>query len=71
MDNSDLVSTGIVEVERNGMIHRGQYRTDGAVVTVSYGAQVRKLKMRRRDDEAYIVARLLLRDIVAEVHENI
>jgi hypothetical protein len=53
------------------MIHRGQYRTDGAVVTVSYGAQVKKLTMRRRDDEAYIVARLLLREIVAEVHENI
>jgi hypothetical protein len=71
MDQSDLASTGIVEVERNGMIHRGQYRTDGAVVTVSYGAQVKKLTMRRRDDEAYIVARLLLREIVAEVHENI
>jgi hypothetical protein len=71
MENSDLVSTGIVEVERQGMIHRGQYRTDGAVVTVSYGAQVRRLKMRQRDDEPYLVARLLLREIVAEVHENL
>jgi hypothetical protein len=29
------------------------------------------LKMRRHDDEAYTVARRLLRDIVAEAHENI
>jgi hypothetical protein len=41
------------------------------VVTVSYGAEVRKLKMRRRDDETYAVAGLLLRDIVAKLHGNI
>jgi hypothetical protein len=68
---SDLVSTGIVEVERNGMIHHGQYRTDGAVVTVSYGSRIKRVPMRRRSDEPHVIARRLLREIIAEIHKPV
>jgi hypothetical protein len=71
MMKSDLVSTGIVEVERNGMLHRGTYRTDGALVTVSYGAQVKTHRMRPRSDEPHVIARRLLREILAEVHRTL
>jgi hypothetical protein len=54
----------VVEIERDGMIRRGEYRTDGAVLTVSYGGQSRRLRIRQRDDEVHIVARMLLREIV-------
>jgi hypothetical protein len=67
MATGELVSTGVVEIERDGMIRRGEYRTDGTVLTVSYGGQVKKLRMRQRDDEAHIVARMLLREIVTEI----
>jgi hypothetical protein len=49
----ELVSTGVVEIERDGMIRRGEYRTDGTVLTVSYGGQARRLRMRQRADELH------------------
>jgi hypothetical protein len=67
MTTGELVSTGVVEIERDGMIRRGEYRTEGAVLTVSYGGQSRRLRIRQRDDEVHIVARMLLREIVTEV----
>jgi hypothetical protein len=76
MGPSDLVSTdfalaGIVEIERNGMIHRGTYRTAAAIVTVSYGGQTRQMQMRRRTDTPQGIAQMLLREMVAKVHESI
>src|SRR4029450_7490226 len=66
-----LVSTGIVEIERDGMIRRGEYRTDGAVLTVSYGGQARRLRMRQCADELPLVPRVLLREIVTEVQRTL
>jgi hypothetical protein len=71
MTTGELVSTGVVEIERDGMIRRGEYRTDGAVLTVSYGGQARRLRIRQRDDEVHIVARMLLREIVTEVQREL
>jgi hypothetical protein len=61
--------TGIVEVERDGMIYRAQYVTEGKVVTVTYGSIVKKLTMRRDTDEPSSVARQLLLKIIAGLHD--
>lgn len=71
MATGELVSTGIVEIERDGMGRRGEYRTDGTVLTVSYGGQARRLRMQQRYDEVHIVARMLLREIVTEVQRTL
>jgi hypothetical protein len=76
MATSDLVSTelaptGIVEIERNGMIHRGTYRTAAAIVTVTYGTEVRQMQMRRRSDTPHGIAQMLLSEIVATIHRRI
>jgi hypothetical protein len=63
-----LVSTCIVEIEREGMIHRGYYQTDGAVVIVRYGGQEKRLKIRQHD-EPHVIARQLLRAIIIEIHK--
>jgi hypothetical protein len=73
MTPSDLGSTefaaaGIVEIERNGMIHRGTFRTVAAIVTVSYGGQERRMQMRRRTDTPHGIAQTLLRELVAKIH---
>jgi hypothetical protein len=60
--------SGIVEVERGGMIFRAAYTTEGKVVTVTYGSIVKKLTMRRDTDEPSSVARQLLIKIIAEIH---
>jgi hypothetical protein len=61
---------GIVEAERDGKIHRARYWVDGTVVVVSYGAKVKQCGSREGED-SYAVARRLLREIVAELHDNI
>jgi hypothetical protein len=71
MTTGGLVTTGIVEIERDGMIRRGEYRIDGTVLTVSYGGQARRLRMQQRDDEVHIVARMLLRGIVTEIQREL
>jgi hypothetical protein len=76
MGLSDLGSTqsalaGIIEIEHNGMIHRGLYRTAAAIVTVTYGGQVRQMQMRRLTDTPHSIAQMLLRGTVAKVHESI
>jgi hypothetical protein len=71
MATGELVSTGVVEIERDGMIRRGEYRKDGAVLTVSYGGQVRKLRIQPRAQDLHIVARMLLREIVTEVQRTL
>jgi hypothetical protein len=76
MANSDLVSTefvsaGIVEIERNGMIHRGTYRAAAAIVTLTYGCEVRQMQMRRRSDTPHSIAQMLLQEIVAKIHQRI
>jgi hypothetical protein len=63
--------TGTVEIEHNGMIHRGTYRTAAAIVTVSYGGQERHMQRRRRDETPLGVAQKLLREMVAKAHESI
>jgi hypothetical protein len=67
MIEGKLVSTSIVEIERGGMIHRGHYQTDGAVVIVRYGGQEKRLKIRQHD-EPHVIARQLLRAIITEIH---
>jgi hypothetical protein len=67
----DFAPAGTVEIERNGMIHRGTYRTAAAIVTVTYGGQVRQMQMRRRIDTPHGIAQILLREMVAKVHETI
>jgi hypothetical protein len=57
----------IVEVERDGVVYRAEYVTDGKVVTVTYGTTVKKLAMRRDTDEPSSVARQLLLKIVTEL----
>jgi hypothetical protein len=75
MAPSDLGSTefapaGIVEIERNGMIHRGTYRTAAAIVTVSYGGQERRMQMRRRTDTPHGIAQMLMRELVAKIRTS-
>jgi hypothetical protein len=53
------------------MIHRGTYRAAAAIVTVSYGGQTRQMQMRRRTDTPQVIAQMLLREIVAGIHESI
>jgi hypothetical protein len=62
--STEFAPTGIVEIERNGTIHRGTYRTAAAIVTVSYGGQERQMQMRRRTDTPQAIALMLLRDLV-------
>jgi hypothetical protein len=71
MATGGLVSTGIVEIERDGMTRRGEYRTDGTVLTVSYGGQARRLRMRQHADDLHIVARMLLREMVTEIQRKL
>jgi hypothetical protein len=76
MATSEVVSrefapSGIVEIERGGMTHRGEYRTAAAIVTVTYGAHRRQMQMRRRTDTPFGIAQMLLRDIIAKLHEGI
>jgi hypothetical protein len=52
----DFAPAGTVEIERNGMIHRGTYRTAAAIVAVTYGGQVRQMQMRRHTDAPYGIA---------------
>jgi hypothetical protein len=68
MIEGKLVSTGIVEIERGGMIHRGHYQTDGAAVIVRYGGQEKRLKI-RLSDEPHVIAQQLLRAIITEIHK--
>jgi hypothetical protein len=67
----EFAPTGIVEIERNGMIHRGTYRSAAAIVTVSYGGQIRQMQMRRRTDTPQGIAQMLLREMVAQIHEAV
>jgi hypothetical protein len=69
--STEFAPTGIVEIERGGMIHRGTYRTAAAIVTVSYGGQEKQMQMRRRADTPQGIAQMLLREIIAEIHESI
>jgi hypothetical protein len=75
MATTDLVSTeffsGIVEIERDGMIHRGTYQAAAAIVTLTYGCEVRHMQMRRRSDTPYSIAQMLLLEIVAKIHQRI
>jgi hypothetical protein len=68
-DAQDDGMAGIVEVERDGMIHRAQYRVEGAVVIVSYGVKTKQAELRHGDD-SYAVAQGVLRDILAELYDN-
>jgi hypothetical protein len=61
---------GIVEVERDGMIHRARYWVDGTVVIVSYGAKTRQCELSKGRD-SYAVAQRVLGEIVAELHAYI
>jgi hypothetical protein len=56
---------GTVEIERDGMIYRAQYRIEGAVVFVDYGERVERCELRESDD-AYAVAQRLLKKSIAE-----
>ena len=67
MATNDLISTGIVEVDRDGLVHRGHYRTDGTELIVSYRGRVRRTEMHGRADMPHAIARLLLREILAEL----
>lgn len=60
---------GIVEVERDGVVYRAEYTTEGKVVTVTYGTIAKKLTMRRDTDEPSSVARQLLIKIIGELHD--
>jgi hypothetical protein len=60
---------GIVELERDGMIHRARYWVEGAVLTVRYGVKTKQAELRHRDD-SYAVAQGVLRDILAELYDN-
>jgi hypothetical protein len=59
---------GIVEVERDGMIHRARYWVDGAVVIVNYGAREKRRALCEHED-SYGIAQRLLQEIIAELHE--
>jgi hypothetical protein len=69
--SAESALAGIVEIERDGMIHRGAYRTAAAIVTVTYGSEVRQMQMRRRTDTPHGVAQVLLRQIVAKMSQNV
>jgi hypothetical protein len=71
MATNDLISTGIVEVDRDGLVHRGQYRTDGTELVVTYRGRVRRTEMHGRADMPHAIARMLLREIVAEIHTRV
>jgi hypothetical protein len=59
---------GIVEVDRDGMIHRARYWVDGAVVIVNYGAREKRRALREHED-SYGIAQRLLQEIIADLHE--
>ena len=61
--------SGIVEVERDGVVYRAEYTAKGKAVSVTYGAVTKKLTMRRDTDEPSSVARQLLLKIIAELHD--
>jgi hypothetical protein len=69
--STEFAPTGIVEIERNGMVHRGTYRTAAAIVAVNYGGQVRQMQMRRHTDTPLGIAQMLLRELVAKIHESV
>ena len=69
--STEFAPRGTVEIEHSGMIHRGTYRIAAAIVTVSYGGQERQMQMRRRTDTPQGIAQMLLREIVARIHESI
>jgi hypothetical protein len=43
----------------------------GAVLTVSYGGQARKLRIQPRAEDLHFVARMLLREIVTEIQRTL
>jgi hypothetical protein len=71
MATNDLISTGIVEVDRDGVVHRGQYRTDGTELVVSYRGSTRRTEMHGRADMPHAIARMLLREIIAAMSAQV
>jgi hypothetical protein len=65
MISGDLVSTGIVELKHDGFIRRGQYSTNGATLTVTYGRRRKTAPL--GPVPAHNMARAMLRELVMEM----
>ena len=68
--STKFAPTGTVEIEHNGLVYRATYRTTADIVAVSYGDQEWQMQMRRQTDTPLGVARIVLRAIVAKLHDR-
>jgi hypothetical protein len=60
---------GIVEVERDGLIYRGEFVIEGKMVTVTYGGTTKRLAMGGDADAPACVARQLLAKVLTELQD--